>query len=433
MLSTFRLEKALGIMVLLTLIAIVGQHKILKTSMVIDRDTGYSVHLYDDSTSKGNSEVELIDPVNFEWRCLLKDQYIYPFCGFEILIDPARAQGLDFSGFNKIKIWMDYEGASETVRIYLRNFDPRYSKVGDDPSTKYNQIEFNADLLDQPVEFSLEDFFVANWWLLEYKIAPQLGHPQFDNIVIFEVQTGSGTNIGEHHFTLHRIELTGQRLSTEEWYLAIIISWLAVILIFLGYRILLLSDEVRQQKRREVELLEINALLDMRGRQLEEKSRTDTLTGAFNREGIEEVIKVGLWEWRSHYKPLSIVMLDIDHFKDINDTYGHAAGDKVLSELSSLVQKYIRTDDLFARWGGEEFVLVCRNTRIGQAAVIAEKLREFIANHEFGDGLQVTVSMGVATLNANEPLEQLFKSADDALYSAKRAGRNCVVVAKQSY
>jgi len=108
-------------------------------------------------------------------------------------------------------------------------------------------------------------------------------------------------------------------------------------------------------------------------------------------------------------------------------------GDQVLAALSNLVQKYIRGDDLFARWGGEEFVLVCRSTQIGQAAIIAEKLRELIANYQFVKGLHVTVSMGVATLNANEPLEQLFKSADDALYSAKHSGRNRVVVAEQNY
>jgi diguanylate cyclase (GGDEF)-like protein len=163
---------------------------------------------------------------------------------------------------------------------------------------------------------------------------------------------------------------------------------------------------------------------------LEEKSKTDSLTGAFNREGIEEIIKLGLWEWRSHRKPLSIVMLDIDFFKRINDTYGHAVGDHVLSTLSNLVQDYVRTDDLFARWGGEEFVLVCRNTRVEQAAIIAEKLRELIECHEFEENLRVTVSMGVATLSAIEPLEQLFKSADDALYDAKEQGRNRVVVAE---
>lgn len=417
-------------MVLLTILAIVGEQKILKTSLVIDHTSDYPVHLYNDSTSNGNSEVELIDPKNYEWRCILKDGYIYAFCGFEILIDPNRQKGLNFSRYDRVKLWLDYKGPGETIRFYLRNFDSRYSKAGDDPSTKYNQIEFNVDLLEHsPAEFATEDFFVANWWLFEYKIPPQLGHPQFDNIVVVEVQTGSAQPLGEHHFRLHRVELSGQWLSTEKWYLSIMTSWLAIILLFLGYRILLLNDEVRQQKKREVELLEINSLLDTRSKQLEEKSRLDSLTGAFNREGIEEAIRMGLWEWRSHRRPLSIVMLDIDHFKKINDTYGHAVGDHVLSVLTNLVQKYIRTDDLFARWGGEEFVLVCRNTHVGQAAVIAEKLRDVIARHSFDHDLQITVSMGVAGLRANEPLEQLFKSADDALYHAKGAGRNQVVVA----
>ncbi len=433
----FRLEFLLVILVALTLIAISAEKRILKRTFVIDSASGYAIHLYDDATSGGNSQVELIDPVNFAWRCELRGQYTYPFCGFEILLDPERYRGVDLSRFETIKLWLDYRGASETVRVYLRNFDPAYSRRGEDPSTKYNQIEFNASLLSEPVSFSLSDFFVANWWLLEYKIPPQLGHPQFDNVVVVEVQTGtsivSGSNLGDHHFRLHKVEFEGQYLSTEEWYLSIMAFWLVIILAFLAYRIVKLSDEVRQQKRREQELLEINALLDMRGKQLEEKSRTDSLTGAFNRQGIEEAIKLGLWEWRSHSKPLSIVMMDIDHFKRINDNYGHAVGDQVLAEVTSLVQEYIRSDDLFARWGGEEFVLVCRNTRVGQAVTIAEKLRELIASATFAQdlaqGLKVTVSMGVAGLSANEPLESLFKSADDALYAAKHGGRNRVVVA----
>lgn len=431
MLSMYRLETILGALVILTLIAILGEQRILSTSLVIDSQSGYAVHLYSDASVNGNSEVELIDPVSFEWRCDIKTQYTFPFCGFEILIDPRREKGLNFSHYNTIKLWMDYEGTGETVRIYLRNFDGRYSVSGDDPSTKYNQVEFDTALLKQPIEFSLNDFFVANWWLLQYKIPPHLAHPQFDNIVVIDIHTGTTNPVGNHHFVLHRIELSGQWLTTEEWYRSILTLWLVLILGFLGYRIFLLSDEVRQQKRREIELLEINALLDMRGRQLEEKAKTDALTGAFNREGIEDAIKLGLWEWRSKRKPLSIVMLDIDHFKVINDTHGHAMGDYVLSALAALVQNYIRVDDLFARWGGEEFVLVCRNTRIEQATAIAEKLRELIAKHLFEHNLRVTVSMGVATFNGNEPLEQLFKSADDALYEAKEMGRNRVVVAPQ--
>ncbi len=430
---SFRLETLLGALVFLTLLAIVGEKWILKRSMAIDHTSGFALHLYDDSVARGNSEIERLDPERFEWRCHLRDRFAYPFCGFEILFDPVRVAGIDLSRFDRVRVWLDYQGDSSTVRIYLRNFDPSYSTAGDDPSTKYNQVEFNVDVLRSgPAEFSLKDFYVANWWLLDYKIPPHLSHPQFDNVVVFEVQSGTShaDNLGEHHFLLHRVEFSGQYLSTEEWYLSIMGIWLVLILGFLAYRIVTLNDQVRQQKRREEELLEINALLDMRSRELEEKARTDSLTGAFNREGIEEAIKLGLWEWRSERKPLSIVMLDIDHFKQVNDTHGHAVGDRVLAAISNLVQGCIRNEDLFARWGGEEFVLVCRNTRVGQAAVIAEKVRERIALHEFEQGLTVTVSLGVACLSANESLESLFKAADDALYTAKRRGRNRVVVAE---
>lgn len=246
---------------------------------------------------------------------------------------------------------------------------------------------------------------------------------------MLEVQTGSKDPLGEHNFRLKKVELIGQRLSTEKWYLLIMMAWLGVFVIFLGYRITALNKQVRLQKMREAELLEINAILDLRGKQLEEKTKTDSLTGAFNREGIEEAIRIGLWEWRSQKKPLSLILMDIDHFKKINDLYGHTIGDNVLASLSNIVKQHIRPNDLFARWGGEEFVLVCRNTKIEQASLIADKIRELIANFAFNDDVKVTASFGVATLNAHETLEQLFNNADKALYEAKHQGRNRVVIA----
>lgn len=431
MLAKWRLEIILISLVLLTIVAIIAEKKILQASMAITPQSGYSIEVYDDTRSNGNSHAEMVNPQNFQWRCVLKDKYTYPYCGFEIFFDPKRENGVDLSHYNKIRLWLDYKGPNKTLRIYLRNFDPLYSTPGVEASTKYNQIEFSTDLLkDQVLEFSLKDFFVADWWLIEYNIPPQLRHPQFDNIIMIEVQTGSKEPLGEHNFHLKKVELIGQRLTTEKWYLMIMLAWLGVIVLFLAYRIASLNSQVHSQKKREAELLEINSLLDLRSKQLEEKSKTDSLTGAFNREGIEEAIRIGLWEWRSQKKPLSLILIDIDHFKKINDEHGHAVGDHVLSTLSNIVKQHIRTNDLFARWGGEEFVLVCRNTKIEQASLIAEKIRELIANYAFNNNVKVTASFGVATLNANETLEQLFSNADKALYKAKHEGRNRVIVAE---
>ena len=431
MLTKWRLEIILTALVLLTLLAIATEKKILQAAMIITPQSGHFIELYDDSRADGNSHAEITNLQNFQWRCTLKAKHAYPHCGFQIIFDPKREHGLDLSHFTKVRLWLDYQGPNKTLRVYLRNFDPRYSSVDIQASTKYNQIEFSTDLLnDQPLEFSLRDFFVADWWLLEFNIPPKLRHPQFDNIIMFEVQTGSKEPLGEHNFQLKKVELVGQRLPTEKWYLLIMCAWLGVFVIFLGFRIAALNSQVRSQKKREAELLEINSLLDLRGKQLEEKSKTDSLTGAFNRQGIEDAIKIGLWEWRSQKKPLSLILIDIDHFKKINDTHGHAVGDFVLATLSNIVKQHIRTNDLFARWGGEEFVLLCRDTKIEQASLIAEKIRELIASFTFKENMLVTASFGVATLNANETLEQLFNNADKALYDAKHHGRNRVVVAE---
>lgn len=431
MLTKWRLEIILVTLVLLTLFAIAAEKKILQAAMVITPQSGYLLEAYTDTRNGGNSKAEITNPQHFQWRCVLQDKYAYPYCGFEIIFDPKRERGLDLSHFTKVRLWLDYQGPNKTLRVYLRNFDPRYSSVQIDKSTKYNQIEFSTDLLkSQPLEFSLNDFFVADWWLLEFNIPPRLRHPQFDNIIMIEVQTGSVEPLGEHNFHLKAVELVGQRLSTEKWYLFIMSSWLGVFVIFLGYRIASLNSQVRSQKKRESELLEINSLLDVRSKQLEEKSKTDSLTGAFNRQGIEDAIRIGLWEWRSQKKPLSLILIDVDHFKKINDEHGHAIGDHVLSALSNIVKQHIRSNDLFARWGGEEFVLLCRDTKIEQASLIAEKIRELIASFAFKDNVQVTASFGVATLNANETLEQLFNHADKALYEAKHQGRNRVMVAE---
>jgi diguanylate cyclase (GGDEF)-like protein len=122
-------------------------------------------------------------------------------------------------------------------------------------------------------------------------------------------------------------------------------------------------------------------------------------------------------------------MFDIDHFKEINDGYGHAVGDEVLVELSGLVRRNIRSADLFARWGGEEFMVLLPHTDLGGAASMAEKLRESVETHSFPGVARVTCSFGVAGFTEIDDATVILKRVDDALYEAKETGRNRVVVA----
>jgi diguanylate cyclase (GGDEF)-like protein len=126
---------------------------------------------------------------------------------------------------------------------------------------------------------------------------------------------------------------------------------------------------------------------------------------------------------------LCAVFIDIDHFKTINDTYGHTVGDKVLCKLTQLLSQYLRKTDLIYRYGGEEFVIILPETELSDACNIAEELREYIENHDFNVSTKVTVSLGVAERKTDEELQVWLNRADLSMYEAKKAGRNRVQVA----
>ena len=152
---------------------------------------------------------------------------------------------------------------------------------------------------------------------------------------------------------------------------------------------------------------------------------TDTLTGVWNRRQGTELLAADL-STRQPSQALSLLMLDIDHFKAINDTFGHQAGDHVLIEIASRLRRSLRGNDMVARWGGEEFIVLLRDCALPDALRLAEDIRAAIAEVPFGALGSLTVSVGAAEIRANEDLTSWLGRADRALYRAKRAGRNTV-------
>ncbi|MBU1658756.1 diguanylate cyclase [bacterium] len=162
---------------------------------------------------------------------------------------------------------------------------------------------------------------------------------------------------------------------------------------------------------------------------LSERANYDELTHIYNRGSFNFFLKKEI-ERSSRYKEVfSLIMFDIDHFKNINDNYGHDVGDLVLKELSSLVSVHVRDVDVFARWGGEEFMIIS-HTDLLQTEAFAEKLRKIIHEYIFSGVNKVTCSFGVAQFHENDTLESLTKKCDDMLYIAKNSGRNCVISKK---
>ncbi|HYQ47958.1 MAG TPA: sensor domain-containing diguanylate cyclase [Thermodesulfovibrionales bacterium] len=163
-------------------------------------------------------------------------------------------------------------------------------------------------------------------------------------------------------------------------------------------------------------------------KELESLAASDKLTGIFNRSKLEEYLNNEVKESRRLGHPLSLMIFDVDHFKLINDTYGHDIGDVVLKMLAGTVKDRIRETDIFARWGGEEFIVLMPGSDIRGAGVLAEKLRREIGSRNFEKAGQVTVSVGVAELTGEDTVTNFLKKADNALYKAKRKGRNRVEV-----
>ncbi len=159
---------------------------------------------------------------------------------------------------------------------------------------------------------------------------------------------------------------------------------------------------------------------------IEKKAYYDGLTSVYNRHKFDEIIKNDIKNAQRYHRPLCMAILDIDKFKNFNDTYGHLIGDEVLIMLAQHVKNSIRDTDVFARWGGEEFVILFREIDVLQAEIVSNKIRESIAELEHETAGHITASFGLTEFKEGDTLESMFKRCDDALYKAKDGGRNRV-------
>jgi diguanylate cyclase (GGDEF)-like protein len=169
---------------------------------------------------------------------------------------------------------------------------------------------------------------------------------------------------------------------------------------------------------------EITQILQQRNQHLSELATKDSLTEIHNRHMFAELFAKELSMLKRHATKLALVMIDLDHFKRINDTYGHNIGDFVLKHFACLVSSSVREADMFARWGGEEFVLLLRNAGCDEAYGVGEKIRSLIEAQDFDGAGQVTCSIGITEVSPEDTIQSAIERADSAMYAAKDAGRN---------
>jgi diguanylate cyclase (GGDEF)-like protein len=386
------------------------------------------------NTSDGNQASAAVQWVN------VKDTHLrchytsaagnYMGCGLTyVLTGSDVTRGRDLSRFDSIELDLAYKGPSAFVRVALRNFDPRFSKAEDHNSSRFHSINLRPRDIQQPVALDLNELTVPEWWVTQYNLAREFNRPGLENATAVSIDLPAVHAGEEHEIQLRRITLKGHWVSRDQVYLGVLCAWMlgAVLMVLNGWGQLRRSH-LRQQR-------EIDALT-ARTRQLrveQEKLRRlatiDELTGVLNRRGLEQALE----DFEDSARGMTLVMLDIDHFKHINDRHGHDCGDEVLRRVAAVVAANLRASDVFGRWGGEEFLIAGQGTRIREATRLAEKLCDRIEQSEItvaGHRISVTASFGVALAPPAGSTADALKRADEALYRAKEAGRNRVEMDK---
>jgi diguanylate cyclase (GGDEF)-like protein len=191
-------------------------------------------------------------------------------------------------------------------------------------------------------------------------------------------------------------------------------------------------------ENKDIEIREFSAIMESinkmseaiknREEELVKLSTIDQLTEIYNKSKLNDILTMKIEILKRYGGDLSIIMVDIDHFKKVNDTFGHESGDMVLKEVASVLKNNIRQTDFIGRWGGEEFIIICTATNLEEASNLANKLREKVKEYSYSVKSEQTASFGVASFIADEDSKSFFVRADKALYNAKKLGRNRVEV-----
>lgn len=420
---------ALRLLAVLVTIVAIAVHKYLPPkilSLYPDPDRLswiYSPH------SEGTEPTDWIDRNSNHFRCNYAPGDAYS-CGWSLNLGPDRTTGLDLSAYDGLNITIHYKGNAPRIRLSLRDFDPSFSDIEKyDTTSKVMSTAIRTSDLNQPIYVQLSEFSVAEWWITEFDIARQYSAPSMNNAIAFAVDFNA---YSDNEIRIEKVEAVGQWIKKETLYFSIISFWMMLIVIEVFWRFYLVHKQTKADAQRINNLASEYKKLEVEKQQFEALSTTDVLTGVMNRAGVQQFLQ-RLFESNFNRNQMGVMLFDIDFFKKINDSLGHDAGDLVLSELAKIINEKVRHTDIFGRWGGEEFILICSQTSQERLIALAEKLRELIEQHSFvidGKSINVTVSIGATKVDANETFEAVFKRADKALYNAKNNGRNQVQFAQ---
>ncbi len=431
-----RFNTMLLLAIQLTVVAIVAHQFIPAKRFVVTPSAEGSYYLHSTRLQDGSRAGSWLDESERKFRCVYPaDAPVDYYCSFNQVHSASMVEGTDLSGYDRLNFLISYSGNSPKIRFFMRNYDERYSTPEDNNSTKYNTLYIPIRNLNRPSSVGLDQLKVAEWWLIVYNIPLEDSQVDLDNIINIGVDFSDFMSVGNHDVTIEKIEFVGEWISKEKWYLMILCCWLVGMSVYTVNQLRLLREKTIRDRFIISRLNKSNAILKKETDKFRRLSTVDPLTQVYNRFGIDQIVtalEAGLATGDDQSSSYSIVLMDLDFFKQVNDTHGHDAGDLVLRETANVIEKNLRHTDYLGRWGGEEFVVILPNTDQETALILAERLREAISQHVFQPEhrVAVTASFGVGARRAGEDFATTFKRVDNALYDAKVAGRNCCVLAK---
>ena len=427
--ALFRMNILIFVLLLVTVIALFAYRNGLDDIVFLNLADYPYIIAQTDSVDGGSSAIamERTDSsiiVDYE----LREGYAYPYAGVKIFLGDGKTRGKDLSRYDSIFVWVKPRGEG-TVRLYMRGYDSAFYRAEDETSLKFNEIEFFPLEETYPAVFVPQEFRVASWWGAQNAINVHKARVDLSNVPLIEIQTGTNAPLGYGTLEIKGLCFKGKKIAKLDLVSILVALWFVSFLIILIIRFFDYSRERAKEKKKREELEKNLRALEIEKSEYERSSKEDPLTGCLNRAGFSSVLMREQENLSKNGRPVSFVMLDIDHFKHINDTYGHQVGDEVLVNLTKLIQGKIRNTDALVRWGGEEFVVLCGDTPIQNAQFLAEKLRIAIENTVLIKQQQVTCSFGIAEMIPDEDPKRLFERADKALYASKEGGRNRVTSA----
>lgn len=373
-------------------------------------EAGHYTFAYGDEGNGGTSKSTIDANRPLSWSCALTRMYEFPYCGFGFSLTPRVGEGIDLSGYDTVRFRLDHEGPGRLMRIYLKNHNALYSREGIPQTDKYNVLDTAVINGRQEITIQLANFTVAEWWKAQFGIPPELAMPEFKNVVTFELQNGLDGRPGDYKTSISNIVFEKRALSAREIYAALAVAWLGLLAGILWH------NRKQAAKRQQAE-----------AEQLRWASEHDALTNLPNRRAFQWRLRAAALRSMDHGTSLALLLIDLDHFKHINDSLGHAAGDELLRSMAERLKKSVRACDFVSRIGGDEFAVIMEHIE-GEPEALArgnQLLTQLLSpTRVAGRLIRPGASIGGALFPEHAKSgDDLFKAADTALYALKDEGR----------